>query len=265
MEAEKRILVVSFGTSHNENRDKTIGGIERAIEKAFPDYNVARAFSSQMIINILKKRDGIVIDNIKEALDRAVEEGVKTLIVQPTHLMCGLEYTKLKEELDRQKDRFDRLALGEPLLGQDKDYEDVIEAIVDRTKDYDDGETAMIFMGHGTEAASNGIYTRMQSFLDKAGYENDYIATVEATPTLEDIIKKIEPKKYKRAVLEPLMVVAGDHANNDMAGDGEDSWKNILVREGYDVACILEGLGQMEKIQEIYVNHTEKAIESLNA
>lgn len=258
------ILVVSFGTSYNESRDITIGAIEKAIADAFPDYEVRRAFTSQIIIDKLKERDGLEIDNVEEALDRAVEDGIKTLVVQPTHLMNGYEYTDLADALKDYEDKFDQVVLAEPLLTSDEDFDAVAKAITEKTADYDDGETAICFMGHGTEAASNEVYAKMQDTLTAAGYENYYIGTVEAEPSLDDVLEALQDKgTYKKVVLEPLMVVAGDHANNDMAGDEEDSWKTILTEEGYEVECILEGLGQIPAIQNIYVAHTKAAVDSL--
>ncbi len=257
------ILVVSFGTSYNDSREATIGATEQAIQAAFPQYEVRRAFTSQIIIDKLAERDGLEIDNVTQALDRAAADGIKNLIVQPTHLMNGYEYTDLKEELANYEDTFDQIVLGEPLLTADADYEAVIAAITADTASYDDGQTAIVFMGHGTEADSNGVYTKMQEMLTADGFDNYYIGTVESTPSLDDIITALDGKDYTRVVLEPLMVVAGDHANNDMAGDEEDSWKTILTGEGYDVECILEGLGQKPGVQAVYVDHVKAAVDQL--
>ncbi|HOO28056.1 MAG TPA: sirohydrochlorin cobaltochelatase, partial [Lachnospiraceae bacterium] len=182
------ILVVSFGTSYNDSRDKTIGGIEQAIADANPDYEVRRAFTSQIIIDKLKERDGLEIDNVKEALDRAVADGVKTLVVQPTHLMNGYEYTDLMDELSEYEDSFDQIAVGEPLLTSDDDFEAVISAITAHTESYCSDDTAIIFMGHGTEADSNSVYEKMQNMISADGFSDYYIGTVEATPSLEDVI-----------------------------------------------------------------------------
>ena len=261
---EKELLVVSFGTSYNDSRRLTIGAIEDAIEKAEPDFSVRRGFTSQIIIDHVKKRDDVTIDNVTEALDRAVNNGVKTLVVQPTHLMNGLEYTDLVNEIAENADSFEKVVVGEPLLTSDDDFKAVIQAITDATKEYDDGETAICFMGHGTEADSNADYAKLQEVLTADGFENYYIGTVEATPSVEDLINQInEAGKYKKVVLKPLMVVAGDHANNDMAGDEDDSWKSQFEAAGYEVNCIIEGLGQDEAIQNIYVSHTQAAIDSL--
>ena len=257
------ILVVSFGTSYNDSRDITIGAVEAAIADANPGYEVRRAFTAQIIIDKLKERDGLEIDNVTQALDRAAADGVKNLVIQPTHLMDGFEYNDLVKEVEEYEDLFESISVGSPLLTSDEDFKGVINAITAATKSYDDGETAIVFMGHGTEADSNEVYGKMQDKLLEAGFENYYIGTVEAKPSLEDVIGALKEKgNYKKVVLEPLMVVSGDHANNDMAGE-EDSWKTALEEEGFEVECLLQGLGELEDIQKIYVEHVAKAIEEL--
>lgn len=262
--SDKEILVVSFGTSYSNSRHVTIGAIEDAIREAYPDYQVRRAFTAQIIIDKLKKEENIEIDNVKQALDRAVANGVKTLVVQPTHLMNGLEYNDLKKELDKYKDKFDKIALGKPLLTSDEDFKQVIAAITNDTKEYLDGETAICFMGHGTEADSNKVYATLQEKLKAAGYNDYFVGTVEAKPSVDDLIAQVkESGKYKRVILQPLMVVAGDHANNDMAGDGEDSWVSKFKAAGFEVKPVLRGLGQNYDIQKIYLEHLKAAIDPL--
>lgn len=261
---EYELLVVSFGTSYNDSRRLTIGAIEDDLDAAFGDtYSVRRAFTSQIIIDHVKSRDDVEIDNVTEALERAVENGVKTLVVQPTHLMNGLEYNDIVEELAGYSDVMN-IVISEPLLTSDEDFKAVIAAITDATAEYDDGETAICFMGHGTEAESNGVYAKMQEMITEAGYENYYIGTVEAEPSLDDVLAQVEAGDYKKVVLRPLMVVAGDHANNDMAGDEEDSWKSVFEAAGYEVECVVEGLGQLETIRDIYVQHAQAAIDSIS-
>lgn len=260
---ENEILVVSFGTSYNDNRCLTIGAIEDKIESAFPDYSVRRGFTSQIIIDHVKSRDNVTIDNVGEALDRAVNNGVKNVVIQPTHLMNGLEYNDLVEEVTTYSDAFEKVAIGEPLLTSDEDFQSVIKAITEATAEYDDGETAICFMGHGTEADSNSVYAKMQDMLTEAGYANYYVGTVEATPSLDDVLAKVQAGEYKKVVLEPLMIVAGDHANNDMAGDEEGSWKKTFEEAGYEVECVVRGLGELEAIQDILVEHTQAAVDSL--
>ena len=258
---EKEILVVSFGTSYNDSRELTIGGIEGAIAKAFPDYTVARAFTADTIIKILKERDNISVDNVDEALTRAASNGVKTLVVQPTHLMDGFEYTDLQKTLSKYEGKFSKVVLSTPLLTTDEDFSRVADAITAKTKKFDDGKTAIVFMGHGTEAESNGVYAKMQDVLASKGYANYYVGTVEAKPSVEDLLASVKAKgSYKKVVLLPLMVVAGDHANNDMAGDEDDSWKSVFKAAGFEVECVLEGLGQDSAIQQIYVDHVKAVI-----
>ena len=260
---DNELLVVSFGTSYNDSRRLTIGAIEKAMQKAFPDYSVRRGFTSQIIIDHVNKRDGEKIDNVTEALDRAVANGVKNLVVQPTHLMNGLEYTDLKNELAGYSDSFEKIALGEPLLTSDDDFQKVMNAIVAATIEYDDGETAICFMGHGTEADSNQVYTKMQETLTAAGHKNYFVGTVEATPSLDDVIAAVKESGFKKVVLRPLMIVAGDHANNDMAGDEDGSWKTEFEKAGFEVTTVVEGLGGLTDIQNLFVAHAQAAVDSL--
>ena len=258
---EREMLVVSFGTSYNDSRRLTIGAIESDIESAFPEYSVRRAFTSQIIIDHVLSRDNIKIDNVTEALERAAENGVKELVVVPTHLMDGYEYNDLVNELANYADAFDRISVGRPLLDTDGDFAAVAQAVVDVCAQFDDGETAICLMGHGTEADSNGVYEKMQNTLTAMGAGNYFVGTVEAEPSLDTVLEAVRNGSYKRVVLRPLMVVAGDHANNDMAGDEEDSWKSVFEAVGYEVRCVVEGLGQLESIREIYVSHARAAAE----
>ena len=255
------ILVVSFGTSFNDSRHITIGAIESAIREKFPDYDVRRAFTSQIIIDKLKERDGVVIDNVEEALDRLVADKVQEIVVQPTHLMNGYEYDDLAKALESYKDKFKKVALGEPLLSSDDDYYKVIAALASVSERYDDGKTALVFMGHGTEAESNKVYSTLQDKLSAEGKKNYFIGTVEAAPTIEDVLKGVKAAGLKKAVLRPLMVVAGDHANNDMADlEDPESWASQLTAAGIEVECVLEGLGQIVEIDELYAAHAADAI-----
>ena len=257
---EKELLVVSFGTSFNDSRRLTIGAIETALQEAFPDWSVRRAFTSQIIIDHVLSRDGVKIDNVQEALDRAANNGVKTLVVQPTHLMHGIEYDELTGILANYAESFDKVVVGEPLLTSDEDFDRVADIMINLLKEYDDGKTALVYMGHGTEHESNAIYAKMQEVLAGKGADNYYVGTVEAAPSLDDVMAAIKDKGYTRVVLRDMMVVCGDHANNDMAGDEEDSWKSILTAAGYEVVPVLEGLGQVPEIQQIYVEHAQAAV-----
>ena len=267
---EKEILVVSFGTSYNDNRVATIGAIEQAIADKFEGegWSVRRAFTADIIINHVKERDGEVIDNVEEALKRARDNGVKQLVVQPTHLMAGLEYEELTGTLTKYEQDFDKIEIGQPLLASDDDKEDVAEELVKVTKDFDDGETAIVFMGHGTNHESNDVYAEMQDIIRKqSGSDNYFVGVVHdgAKPDVNDVLAEVQKNDaYKKVVLRDMMVVAGDHANNDMA-DAEDpeSWYSIFKDAGYEVETVLEGLGQIKEIQEMYVDHCEDAVEKM--
>ena len=256
---ENELLVVSFGTSYNDNRVATIGAIEDALEKAFTDYSVRRGFTSDIIIEHVLRRDGEKIDNVEEALQRAKDNGVKNLLVQPTHLMNGYEYGDLVKELESRASDFETVKIGAPLLTTDEDFAVVAKAMVDATASLADEKTAVCYMGHGTEAASNGIYSKMQTLLTEGGNTNYFVGTVEAAPTAEDLVKLVKEGGYEKVILRPMMIVAGDHANNDMAGDEEDSWKSIFTAAGFEVQCEVKGLGELTAVQDLLVAHAKDA------
>lgn len=259
-EAPKVILVVSFGTSYNDSREKTIGAIESAIRDAYPDYEVRRAFTSQIIIDKLEERDGLVIDNVQEAMDRLVADGVKELVVQPTHVMDGFEYTDMMDAIAPYAGQFDSVQYGLPLLSSDADYTELVSILAEETATYNADGIDVVLMGHGTEAASNSTYAKLQQYVADAGHANYFIGTVEATPSLEDVMALVNASGATKVVLLPLMIVAGDHANNDMAGDEEDSWKTAFKKEGYQVECVIKGLGEYEGVQRMFVEHVGDAI-----
>lgn len=262
---KQAILVVSFGTSYNETRELTIGAIEQAIARAYPEYEVRRAFTSGMILSKLKSRDGLAIDNVAEALKRAHEDGIQRLIIQPTHLMDGLEYHDLEKEVDACPYSFESLRIGLPMLQSDDDYTALIDAVTDKMSIYDDGRTAICLMGHGSEAAANQVYTVLQNKFFERGYTNYLVGTVEADPTLDDIYFAVKKNPaYKKVVLLPLMIVAGEHAHHDMSGDDRDSWESVFAAAGYEVTCLIEGLGQLPAIWDIYINHVQRAINADN-
>ena len=282
---ENEILVCSFGTSFNDSRAEDISGAEKAIAEAYPDWSVRRAFTAQIIINHVQAREDEFIDNMDQALQRAVDNGVKNLIIQPTHLMHGAEYDELCEALDNYSDNFEKVAVAEPLLGEvgsdatvvNDDKKAVAEAITAaavETAGYDsldaakkDG-TAFVFMGHGTSHTAKISYSQMASQMADLGYDNVFIGTVEGEPeetACENVIADVAAAGYKKVILRPLMVVAGDHANNDMAGDDDDSWKSMFTASGnFDsVDCQIAGLGRIPEVQALYVAHTGAAIDEL--
>ena len=283
---ENEILVVSFGTSFNDSRAEDIGGIEKALQAAYPDWSVRRAFTAQIIINHVQARDEEFIDNMDQALQRAVDNGVKNLIIQPTHLMHGAEYDELCEALEAYEDQFESVAVAEPMLGQvgedasvvNDDKQTVAAAITaaaceeagfEDAAEAAEAGTAFVFMGHGTSHTAKVTYSQMQTQMDELGYENVFIGTVEGEPeetSCENVIEAVKEAGYTNVILRPLMVVAGDHANNDMAGDDEDSWKSMFLADGSfeSVECQIAGLGRIETVQQLYVAHTADAIESLD-
>ncbi len=258
--AEKVLLAVSFGTSFKDTRDKTIGAVEAALQKAYPDYEVRRAFTSKIIIGILAKREGIEIDDVDQAMKRLAADGVKEVIVQPTHVMTGFEYNDVAEKAASYQTMFERLVISNPLLVEDADYKSMVTVLSEETKAYDKEDTAVVFMGHGTEHEANAVYVKLQEAFAHAGHSNYIIGTVEAKPSLDDVIVTAKKLGVKKLVLFPLMLVAGDHANNDMAGDKEDSWKNVLTKEGFEVQCVLRGMGEYEGIRQMFISHAAAAI-----
>ena len=284
---ENELLVVSFGTSFNDSRAEDVKGIEDALAEAYPDWSVRRAFTAQIIINHVEARDDEVIDNMQQALDRAVENGVKNLVVQPTHLMHGAEYDEMTEAINGYKDKFESVAIAEPMLGEvgddatviNDDKKAVAQAITDtacKEAGFDsmdaaaEAGTAFVFMGHGTSHTANVTYDQMQTQMENLGLKNAFIGTVEGKPedtACDKVIEKVKEAGYKNVVLRPLMVVAGDHANNDMAGDDEDSWKSQFVASGNfeNVDTQIAGLGRIEAVEQLYVDHTKAAIDSIGS
>lgn len=255
---KKVILVVSFGTSYNDTRDATIGAVEKAIQDAYSDYEVRRAFTSQIIIDKLKKRDNLVIDNVTEAMERLVADGVGTVICQPTHIMNGFEYDDMMREVGAYAEHFETLRFGKPLLTSTQDYKDIVAAI---TKEFSVPEgSALVMMGHGTEHFANSTYAALSYHLVDNGIQNVFIGTVEGYPDFEDTLRNVKAAGVSKVILTPLMVVSGDHANNDMAGDEEGSWKTRFKAEGYQVEPVLKGLGEYDSIRAMYVAHVGAAI-----
>ncbi len=258
---KKAILVVSFGTSYNDTRAVTIEAIENDIAAAFPNYDVKRAFTSQMIINKLEKRDGLKIDNVAEAMDRLVSEGYGTVICQPTHVMNGSEYDDMVAEISPYADKFAELKFGAPLLSSAEDYAKLTAALKESMPKLENGE-ALVFMGHGTTHPANSAYAALAYQFQLEGINNMFVGTVENFPDLDTVMKQVKAYAPKKVYLTPLMVVAGDHANNDMAGDEESSWKTVFKAEGFEVEPILKGLGEYPNVRALYVAHVGEAINS---
>ena len=282
---ENELLVVSFGTSYNDSRVNDIKSIEDALQEAYPDWSVRRAFTAQIIINHIQARDGEKIDNMTQALERAVANGVKNLVVQPTHLMHGAEYDEMCAAIDDYRDNFDSVSIAEPLLGEvgsdasviNADKEAVAKAVTaaaveasgfDSLEAAKEAGAAFVFLGHGTAHVARVSYSQMSTQMQQLGYENVFIGTVEGEPeetACESVIEEVQAAGYTTVILRPLMVVAGDHANNDMAGSDDDSWKPMFEDAGLTVNCQIAGLGGIADIQALYIAHTQAAIDSLNA
>ena len=282
---ENELLVVSFGTSYNDSRVNDIKSIEDALQEAYPDWSVRRAFTAQIIINHIQARDGEKIDNMTQALERAVANGVKNLVVQPTHLMHGAEYDEMCAAIDDYRDNFDAVSIAEPLLGEvgsdatviNADKEAVAKAITaaaveasgfDSLEAAKEAGAAFVLLGHGTAHIARVSYSQMSTQMQQLGYENVFIGTVEGEPeetACESVIEEVRAAGYTTVILRPLMVVAGDHANNDMAGSDDDSWKHMFEDAGFTVDCQIAGLGGIADIQALYIAHTQAAIDSLNA
>ncbi len=280
---EKELLVVSFGTSFNDSRVADIKSIEDALQAANPDWSVRRAFTAQIIINHIQARDGEKIDNMEQALERAIANGVKQLVVQPTHLMHGAEYDEMCAAIDKVRDKFESVEIAEPMLGEvgndatviNADKETVAKAVVaaalsesgyESTAAAKEAGVAYVLMGHGTAHVAKVTYSQMAAQMDKLGYENVFIGTVEGEPedtSCEAVIAAVKEAGYTTVVLRPLMVVAGDHANNDMAGADEDSWKTMFEAAGFTVNCQISGLGRIADVQALYVAHTKAAIDAI--
>ena len=282
---ENELLVVSFGTSYNDSRVNDIKSIEDALQEAYPDWSVRRAFTAQIIINHIQARDGEKIDNMTQALERAVANGVKNLVVQPTHLMHGAEYDEMCAAIDDYRDNFDSVSIAEPLLGEvgsdasviNADKEAVAKAVTaaaveasgfDSLEAAKEAGAAFVLLGHGTAHVARVSYSQMSTQMQQLGYENVFIGTVEGEPeetACESVIEEVQAAGYTTVILRPLMVVAGDHANNDMAGSDDDSWKPMFEDAGFTVDCQIAGLGGIADIQALYIAHTQAAIDSLNA
>lgn len=254
---KKAIVVVSFGTSYEDTRKKTIEAIERGIAETYKDYQVFRAFTSKIIIKKLRENENMIVPTVKEAMEKLVEEGYTDVVIQPTHIINGIENENMLEDLSFYAKRFSSFRIGKPLLSDIEDYKQLVNCIVE--ENHVGEEEAILLMGHGTSHHANAVYPAVDYTFRAEGYSNIYMATVEGYPTIEDAMGLMEKNNYKKVILIPFMIVAGDHAKNDMAGDEEDSWKSILEKAGYEVDCKLQGLGELEVVQEMFVRHIKEA------
>lgn len=261
-ESKKAILVVSFGTSFHRTREKTIDRIEKDIEEAYPEYRIYRAWTSKMIIAKLLRRDRIQVPTVAEAVDQMIEDGITELIVQPTHVINGVENDLMKEDVLKRRDAFESVAFGDPLLTSQEDNEAVIHAVMEEFPDLKEDE-ALVLMGHGTTHYANSIYAALDYTFKDLGYSRVFLGTVEAYPSMESLKKQIRALGPRRLILAPFMVVAGDHAIHDMSGEDEDSWRSQFEREGYEVACQMKGLGEYPGVRRIYLKHVRAAEERL--
>lgn len=258
---DSEILVVSFGTSYEESLENSIGFIEKKFYDYFgKDYIVERAFTSPTIIGIIKRKSGIAVNNVSEALEKAVKNNIKNIIIQPTHIMNGFDYENVVRTVRKYEHNFEKVCIGAPLLSSDEDFVKVSDAIANASKEYNDGKTAVCFVGHGSENEANKVYGILQETLNRKGYADCYIGTVEKPLSREDVLKMLKVHNYKRVVFCPLMVVAGDHAYNDIGGNGTGSWKTFFESQGYEVVCVKRGIGALSDIAGIYLQHTVNVI-----
>ena len=268
----KALLVVSFGTTHEDTRIKNIDLLEKELQEAAGGIKLYRAWTSKIIMAVLKKRDNILIDDVKTAMQRMLDDGIKEVYVQPTHIVNGIEYDMMKADIEAYNDKFERIVCASPLLTLDDDYNEVVKAyanIIDNGEwnlEFEEGfvyskdDTAVVFMGHGSDHHVNSVYAALDYRFKERGLDNVFVGTVEAYPDFDTVLKELKKHNYKKVVLTPLMLVAGDHAKNDMAGDDEEAWNTLLKNEGYQVAVVLKGMGEYEGIRNIYIRHILEVI-----
>lgn len=257
---ETGILVVSFGTSYPDTRKKTIDAIENRIQEAYPHAQVVRAWTSGMIIRKLKNRDNYHVNTVKEAMEQMVSQGIKQVFIQPTHVINGIENEQMIKDVLAFENQFDEILFGAPLLTSEEDSCQVIEALMEEMGEIPE-DMALVFMGHGTTHYANTVYAALDYRMKDMGYKNVFLGTVEAYPSLDTMKRRLREGGYKKVILAPFMIVAGDHARHDMASDEEDSWKYALEKEGYEISCVLKGLGEYKGIQELFLEHIRSASE----
>ena len=257
-QTDKAILVVSFGTSYEASRKATIEKIEQDIRNAFQDHRIYRAWTSKFIISILKKRDNYTVPTVKEALEQMITDGIREVVVQPTHILDGIENNIMKEEVLSYKESFDKIAFGTPLLADSKDESQAINAVTTEFSDLKETE-ALVFMGHGTTHQVNTVYAGLDQKFKESAHANVFIGTVEVDPTIHDLVKEVTSFQPSKIYVTPFMIVAGDHARNDLAGAEADSWDSILKADGFETEVIMKGLGEIDAIAEMFVKHLKKA------
>lgn len=255
----KALLVVSFGTSYKETRERNIEHIEALLEDAFPDRTFYHAYTSGMILKKLRDTERLFIPSVKEAVEEMVRDGIKDLLVQPTHIMNGIENDRMKEEILSAASSFDRIRFGNPLISSTEDQFEVIDALMQELPPLA-GDQALVLMGHGSTHPSNTLYAALDYAFKQAGWPNVYVGTVEAYPDPETILSQLEGRGIRRVRLAPFMLVAGDHACNDLAGEDADSWKSLFAARGYETECILKGLGEYDRICDLYIRHARQAL-----
>ena len=256
----KALLVISFGTTFNDTREKTIDRIEEDLSRAFPDRKFYRAWTSGFIRKRLLSRDGTEIDGPEEAFERMKADGVTDVLVQPTHIMPSEEYNKVLKAITGFSDGIGKVNVGDPLLTSEKDLDETAESMISVFGGLESG-TGLVFMGHGSPTGPNKVYTDLEKTFRSKGYDRTFVGTVEAEPGLSDMVRKAKESGLKKVILTPLLVVAGDHAVNDLAGDGEDSWKSVFIKEGFEVNCVVKGLGEYEKIRNMFLRHAKEALD----
>ena len=258
---KKALVVVSFGTSYADTREKTIGGTEDSLARAFPEYDLRRAFTSRIIMKKLHDRDGISVDSVCQVVEKLYLDGYQEVLIQPLHVIPGYEYEEVISDLVPYVGKFARFAVGAPLLAEDQDCHAVVQALSHEIADIPH-DVAIVWMGHGSSHPANIAYRKLNDSFVKMGFPNMFVATVEGTPTIYSVMSLLEAQGIQKVTLIPFMLVAGDHAQNDMAGDGEESWKSILQNTGYTVATRLVGLGEIESIRAIYIEHARIALKN---
>lgn len=263
-ECKKAILVVSYGTSRIDTIENTIGAIESAIAKANADHEVRRAFTSRSVIDTIREKYAEIIDNAEQALDKLIDDGIKAVAIQPTHILCSYDCDSLVSIAEKYKDKFEAVSMGAPLLTSDNDYTMLVNALADEAAEYSCDDTALIFVGHGTEHIANHTYSKLQDTFASSGRVNCFVATLNAGPSLNDVAASVKADGYQKVVLRPLMIAAGVHTLRDIAGD-DGSWKSAFEAEGFEVRCIMKGMGELQAVQDIYAAHASAAVSKLDS